>query len=160
MTLWIRRLFMVIVLASLQFCAFSQGSDSARSLYVSGKSLIKKNPAAAFQLFVRAMASARRNEEWPIYLLSVNSLALVDLDDQLRHSKNSSEISFDLKRQEEKVFAWLKEAVEILKNANEDSALAQLHYTTGEYYYKITNEIDPTHISLSKSKKNMDNIKG
>ncbi|HZI26364.1 MAG TPA: tetratricopeptide repeat protein, partial [Chryseolinea sp.] len=160
MTLWIRRLFTVIILASLQYNAFSQGTDSARSLYLSGESLIKKNPAEAFQLLARAMTSARRHEQWPIYLVSVNSLALLDTDDQLRHSRSSTKISIDLKRQEEKVFTWLKEAVEILKNANEDSILAQLHYTTGEYYYKLRNEIDQPIFHYQKAKKIWTILKG
>ncbi len=156
----VRKLFMIIFFASLQCFAFSQETDSARSLYLSGESLIKRNPAAAFQLLERAMNSARRNKLWPIYLLSVNSLALVDLDDQLRHSQSSSKISIDLKRQEEKVFAWLKEAVEILKDEKEDSILAKLHYNTGEYYYKITNEIDRPIFHYQKAKKIWTTLKG
>ena len=65
-----------------------------------------------------------------------------------------------LEDQEEKVFGWLKDAVEILKNSKEDSILAQLHFNTGEYYNKLTSEIDPPIFHYQKAKKIWTSLKG
>ena len=143
MTYSVRRLFIVTILAGLQYYAFSQAADSARSLYLNGEALTIKNPNKAFQFLERAMNAAQQNKEWSIYLLSVNKLASLDLDDQ-----------------EEKIFEWLKEAVEVLKNSMEDSTLAQLHFNTGEYYNKLTNEIDPPIFHYQKAKQIWTRLKG
>ncbi len=143
MTFSVRRLFIVTILASLQYYAFSQAADSARSLYLSGEALAIKNPNKAFQFLERAMNLAQQNKEWSIYLLSVNKLASLDLDDR-----------------EEKIFEWLKEAVQVLKDSKEDSTLAQLHFSTGEYYNKLTNEIDPPISHYQKAKQIWTRLKG
>ncbi|HZB14490.1 MAG TPA: tetratricopeptide repeat protein, partial [Chryseolinea sp.] len=155
-----RFLVLSIISATLHPFAFSQVTDSAQSLYRMGESFVSRDPDKAFQFFERAMNEAQQKGEWSIYLLSVNKLASLDIDDQLRHSQSSGTLSADLERQEEKVFALLKESVKILKNAKEDSILAQLHFYTGEYYNRITNEIDPPISHYENAKRILESLKG
>ncbi len=141
---------MVTILASLQCYAFSQGPNSARSLYSSGEAFVNKNPDKAFQFLERAMNAARESKDWEVYLQSVNRLASLNLNDQ----------DEKLDDQDEKVFASLKDAVEIFKNAKEDSVLAQLHFNAGEYYNRLTSEIDPPIFHYQKAKKIWTSLKG
>ena len=161
MTLIIYRLLVLfIITASLRLFALSQVTDSAQSLYRMGESLVTRDPDKAFQFFERAMNEAKQKSEWSIYLLSVNRLALLDVDAQVRYSQSSGALSAKMELQEEKVFALLKEAVEILTNVKEDSILAQLHFYTGEYYNRRTNEIDPPIQHYEKAKKIWTSLKG
>ena len=143
MTLIIKTILVFLISASLHYSAFSQGTEAAGSLYQTGALLVTKDPDKAFQFLERAMNSARQNNDREIYLMSVNKLA-----------------SMKLKDHEEKVFGWLKDAVEIEKDAKEDSILAELHFNTGEYYDKLTNEIDRPIFHYEKAKKIWTALKG
>jgi CHAT domain-containing protein len=120
MTLSLRNFLVIIVAASLHGHAFSQGKDSAVSLYAAGQSLASSNPDKAFPLLQSAMSISQQKKDWELYLKSINALA-----------------SLKMGRQEEKkelVFSWLKEAITLSKDFKSSDQLAQLNYNIGKRY--------------------------
>ena len=146
MTLCLKKFFILSLVVSVHVHGFGQRHDVAITFYRAGESFAKhKDSGKAFESFKDAMKLARENKTWDVYLLSVNGLASLNLNQEDK---------------EDKVFGWLKEAVEVLKDAKEDSTLAQLHFYTGEFYNRLTNEIDPPVFHYQKAKDIWTSLKG
>lgn len=74
------------------------------------------------------MQVSKQNKEWRAYLNAVNALASLALADKGDHR--------------EEVFIWAKEAFDVLKDQEKDTAIAQLNFYLGSFYYILTDEID------------------
>ncbi len=127
MTLTLKFLLVIFFTAILHIHAFSQEQSSALPLYNSGNAVIKKDPDKAFRLFAQAMNRSRQNNEWEIYLETINKLASLNLDDQTE-KKNQ-------------VLKWLEEAVNLTTDLKNSDQLATLHYNIADLY-NLAYEID------------------
>lgn len=106
---------------------FTQSVESPLSLYQKGHSLAAKNPKKAYPLLVSAMKFSKQNNDWNLYLHAVNALSGLALGGK--------------EDQQKEAFAWAIEALDILKAAKRDTALAKLHYNVAEFYY-VNGEIE------------------
>ncbi len=128
MTLLIKKFFVFTIIASLHFHAFSQAQKSALSFYNSGVSFKKKDPEKSFQLLEKALQLSQENKDWDIYVRSINELA---------------SLSFNLGEEKQNVvFNWTKEALKNSEGSKKTNAVAELHFNAGEFYRRLTSEID------------------
>ena len=95
MTLCLKKFFILSLVVSVHVHGFGQRHDVAITFYRAGESFAKhKDSGKAFESFKDAMKLARENKTWDVYLLSVNGLASLNLNQEDK---------------EDKVFGWLKE---------------------------------------------------
>ncbi len=114
-------LLVIILTAVCHVNAFSQSDTSGVSFYKLAEPHLEKDQEKAFLLLQKAMNIAREKNNNSLYIKTLNKLASMELErkDNLK----------------EKIFGWLKEAVQLLKDAEKTSDLALLHYNIGNYYY-------------------------
>jgi CHAT domain-containing protein len=121
-------LLFVIIITIFHNRALSQEPESARSVYRAGELIAPIDPNKSFLLLEKAMNLSKQNKDWKLYASAINKLAGLDLEGN--------------GEKEKKIFLWLKEAVEILKDSQEGDALARLHFYTAEFYNRLTIEIN------------------
>jgi CHAT domain-containing protein len=116
-----QRLLIFIIIFVSYSSSFSQSDQTALLMYQRGQSLVKKNPDKAYPVLVEAMKFSKQNNARDVYINAVNRLA---------------SLAFKSKKENQKkeVFGWVKEAIEISKDAKKDTALAELHYNVAEFY--------------------------
>lgn len=120
-------LLVIIFAAVLHTRAYPQVEDTARTLANQADSETSKNPEKAIQLFVEATHLARQSKDWETYVKSVNKLGSIAIEkDKHRNA----------------VFGLLKDALKVSRNFQNADDRALLHFNLGEFYNRLTIQID------------------
>jgi len=118
----------IVVIAALQAVGYSQPLQSARTTFEKANALVVSNPEKAYSAFKQAMEESKRAGDWTGYINAINAMA---------------SLSFRIDREKvDEAFSLGTEAMKSAKNNVADSALAGLHYSLGQYYNLVAEEVE------------------
>jgi len=126
------RIITVFLILAIQFGGYSQTDQHGLQWFNEGNQQVKKNPSKAYSLFVKSMQFSKQHKDWDLYVRSANALARITWRDLIE------------KRRE--AFGWTLEALELVEDIEEDSAIAELHFNVARFYnFNGETEIPVTH---------------